>query len=210
MTAPGYCGRSEQTFNRAKGAFIVNVSRPVRAIRSYIGANSGPYTATTDIFYPRRQDSVTNLRVHTLPGVMAFDDFTAGLAGADALWYTDSRTARVPINGLNDAVSASPPPTWQMVSGGPGALVTTRSVTTDIPNLDVRVLPRSTSGRPEPVHRRRGRVGPKRSGGHGRRRRATRMHEPDDLRRQRQLSRGGWASDRQLLHGNAVPVLRCA
>ena len=40
--APGNCGRSEDTFNDAEGAFIANRTGPVRAIRSYIGANSGP------------------------------------------------------------------------------------------------------------------------------------------------------------------------
>ena len=45
MFAPGYCGRTEDTFNDAEGAFVINKSGPVRAIRSYIGANSGPLHA---------------------------------------------------------------------------------------------------------------------------------------------------------------------
>ena len=49
--APGNCGRSENTFNDAEGAFIANKSGPVRAIRSYIGANSGPLTQREHIFY---------------------------------------------------------------------------------------------------------------------------------------------------------------
>ena len=42
LFAPGNCGRSEDTFAAAEGAFIVNKSGPVRAIRCYVGANSGP------------------------------------------------------------------------------------------------------------------------------------------------------------------------
>ena len=46
-----------------------NIGGPVRAIRSYIGANSYKWTVNTDIFYPDREDSVTELRGHAgLPG----------------------------------------------------------------------------------------------------------------------------------------------
>ena len=59
LFAPGNCGRSEDTFDDAEGAFIVNKSGPVRAIRSYIGANSGPLTERQHIFYERREDITT-------------------------------------------------------------------------------------------------------------------------------------------------------
>ena len=65
--APGICGRSEDTFDAAEGAFIANKSGPVRAIRSYIGANSGPITQREHIFYDRREDVRTFLRVHSVP-----------------------------------------------------------------------------------------------------------------------------------------------
>ena len=60
--------RSEDTFNDAEGAFIANKSGPVRAIRSYIGANSGPLTVRQHVFYERREDITTYLRVHAIPG----------------------------------------------------------------------------------------------------------------------------------------------
>jgi hypothetical protein len=44
LFAPGVCGRSEKTFSDGPGAMIANKSGPVRAIRSYLGANSGTYT----------------------------------------------------------------------------------------------------------------------------------------------------------------------
>ena len=45
LFAPGNCVRSVDTFSNGEGAFIANKNGPVRAIRSYIGANCGP-TAT--------------------------------------------------------------------------------------------------------------------------------------------------------------------
>jgi hypothetical protein len=137
---PGSCGRSEDTFDDQiaavpyEGAFIVNISGPVRAIRSYIGANSGQYTVDTDIFYPRREDSTVDLRVHTIPGAETFDDFVTGTTG---LTYSDSNTpAGVPIDGVNDPVSTNAS-AWQMVAGSGGSLVTTRSLTSDISGLDI-------------------------------------------------------------------------
>ena len=67
LFAPGNCGRSEDTFDDAEGAFIVNKDGPVRAIRSYIGANSGPNTQREHIFYEQREDIRTFLRVHAIP-----------------------------------------------------------------------------------------------------------------------------------------------
>ena len=85
LFAPGNCGRSENTFNDAEGAFIVNKNGPVRAIRSYIGANSGPNTQREHIFYDRREDVRTFLRVHAIPGVMDFFDYSPEAIGHDVL-----------------------------------------------------------------------------------------------------------------------------
>ena len=79
--APGNCGRSEDTFNDAEGAFIANKSGPVRAIRSYIGANSGPLTQREHIFYERREDIRTFLRVHAIPGIMDYFDYSPAASG---------------------------------------------------------------------------------------------------------------------------------
>jgi hypothetical protein len=135
---PGTCGRSEDTFDNVipsspyEGGFIVNISGPVRAIRSSIGANSGQYTVDTDVFYPQREDSTVDLRVHVIPGAMLFNDFVTGTTG---LRYSDSNTtAGVSLDGHPDAVLTAPA-SWQMVSGPQGSLVTTRSVSTDITGL---------------------------------------------------------------------------
>lgn len=137
--APGLCGRSEDTFdggatNPYEGAFVANISGPVRAIRSYIGANSGQYTVTTDAFYPQRTDSTTDLRVHTIPGVMTFDDLTTGLAG---LTYSDDQNTAVPIDGVPDTIVAAHPAAWQLVTGAAGSIVTARTLATDITGLQL-------------------------------------------------------------------------
>jgi hypothetical protein len=137
---PSTCGRSEDTFDDVipsspyEAGFIVNISGPVRAIRSSMGANSGQYTVSTDIYYPQREDSTVDLRVHTIPGAMTFDDFLTGTTGLT--YYDSNTTGGVAIDGKPDAVSSAAT-TWQMVKGSSGSMVTTHSMTTDIPGLQV-------------------------------------------------------------------------
>ena len=144
------CGRSEDTFdgganNPGEGAFVANISGPVRAIRSYIGANSYTYTVNTDIFYPHREDTVTELRGHAgLPGYGSADDFVTGTTG---LTYSDPANSNIPIDGTPDAVTpisfstgSTAPASWQMVSGVQGSLVTVRSLDTDISGLNATTV----------------------------------------------------------------------
>jgi hypothetical protein len=144
------CSRSEDTFdgganNPGEGAFVVNISGPVRAIRSYIGANSYKYTVNTDIFYPDREDTVTELRGHAgLPGYGSADDFVTGTTG---LTYSDPANSGVPIDGKPDAVTpitfttgSTTPAAWQMVSSARGSLVTVRTLDTDISGLNVTTV----------------------------------------------------------------------
>lgn len=121
--APGNCGRSEATFDDAEGAFVANVDGPVRAIRSYVGANSGPYTERTDYFYPRTHEIVTDLRVHPITGLFLHHDLSTAAFG---MTYRDSaNTAGVPVDGVNDAVDASHPADWHQWTGPQGTLTET-------------------------------------------------------------------------------------
>jgi hypothetical protein len=144
------CARNEDTFdgganNPGEGAFVVNISGPVRAIRSYLGANSYLYTVNTDIFYPDRQDTVTELRGHAgLPGYGAADDFATTATG---LTYSDPANTGVPIDGTADTVTpiayntgSAAPVAWQLVAGAQGSLVTTRTLDTDITGLQVTTV----------------------------------------------------------------------
>ena len=144
------CGRNEDTFdgsmnNPGEGAFIVNISGPVRGIRSYLGANSYLYTANTHFFYPGREDLVTDVRGHAgLPGYGSADDYVTGTA---SLKYSDPKNTGVPIDGTQDTVTpigyttgSTPPPMWQMVSGNQGSVVTVRTLDTDITGLNITTV----------------------------------------------------------------------
>jgi hypothetical protein len=149
---PGSCGRNEDTYDNVvssspyEGAFIANISGPVRAIRSHIGANSYTYTVQTEYFYPGREDSVINLRGHAgLPAYASYDSFTLALGG---MTYSDNENTDVPIDGKPDAITPiaqttplpSGPPVWQLVRGPAGSVVTTRSLTTNITGVKVSVF----------------------------------------------------------------------
>ena len=130
LFAPGNCGRSEDTFSAGAGAMIANKSGPVRAIRSYIGANSGTYTQREHIFYERRHDITTYLRVHAIPGVMDFFDYAPAAIGMTYKSDVDPRGVRI------DGVPDSPTPGalgWESVDGPQGALGIVHTSDTDVP-----------------------------------------------------------------------------
>ena len=116
---PVLCIRNENTFNAEEGAFVVNRSGPVRALRSYVGANSGPNTQNTHFFYDRSVDSVVDLRVHAIPMVGSHVDFSREAFGM---------TLRAPdlpdgvrIDGTPETLPAATP-TWWTVHGTQGGL----------------------------------------------------------------------------------------
>ena len=125
LFAPGVCGRSEDTFDAsgpngsAEGVFVVNKTGPVRAIRSYLGANSGPNTERTQIFYDRREDVITDLRVHEIPSVMDFLDYSPAASGMT--YRNDLNPAGVKIDGVPDSPTAGAL-SWEQVTGAPGTV----------------------------------------------------------------------------------------
>jgi hypothetical protein len=136
LFAPSTCGRSEDTFNDAEGAFIVNRSGPVRAIRSYIGANSGPNTQREHIFYEQREEIRTYLRVHQIPSVMDFFDYSPAAVGMT--YRNDLNPAGVTIDGVPDTLTPGTP-AWELVDGPQGSMVATTQ-------LDVSYSPATTTG----------------------------------------------------------------
>lgn len=130
--APGDCRRSEDTFTRGEGGYILNKSGPIRAIRSYYGANSGRYTQRDHFFYADRHTVVTYLRVHPIDGIMDYYDYAA--TAADMTYYNNLNLTGVVIDGQPDNVVAGPL-TWELVTGAPGSLLISHDVITDLPNL---------------------------------------------------------------------------
>lgn len=135
------CGRSELTFSRGGGGFIANVSGPVRAIRSYIGSNSGTYTQRDDIYYQRSQETTVTLRVH--PGISTISQFLDYAPGAAGMTYRNSAVpAGATIDGTPDPAletgnALGPPLIWEQVTGAPGTLSIVNRLVTDMPGVNI-------------------------------------------------------------------------
>lgn len=121
---PTSCGRHVLTYSTAEGAFVANIDGPVRAIRSYLGANSGPLTQRDHLFYDHREDIVTQLRVHaTSQGIMDLMDYSEAAAGMT--YYNDLNPEGLTIDGVPDTANEAGVPQWEMVTGAQGSLVMT-------------------------------------------------------------------------------------
>jgi hypothetical protein len=135
MFAPGNCVRTEDTFDGyvntlpIEGAFVANKSGPVRAIRSFVGANSGPLTERDEVFYAQRQDIRTELRVHTIPSVMDLFDYSPAASGMT--YYNDLNTGGVTVDGVPDGMTAGQIH-WQMITGAQGTVVMSGATSTNI------------------------------------------------------------------------------
>lgn len=140
LFAPSVCSRSEDTFDAsgqygsAEGAFVINKAGPVRAIRSYVGANSGPSTQRTHIFYDRREDVITNLRVHAIPSIMDFVDYNA--AATNMTYRNNLNPGGVTIDGTPDTPTSGQP-TWEQVAGGQGTVTYVNSLVASTPPSSV-------------------------------------------------------------------------
>jgi len=127
----GSCGRSEDTFKVGGGAIIANKVGPVRAIRSYLGANSGTYTQRDHLLYENSSDTVTYLRVHAIPPLRGFYDYSPAASG---MTFSASNVAGVPVDGVPDTVPTASA-AWRMVTGEQGTLVHTAISQTNIADL---------------------------------------------------------------------------
>jgi hypothetical protein len=125
------CGRSEDTFKVGAGAMIANKVGPLRAIRSYLGANSGTYTERDQLMYESSTDTVTYLRVHEIPPLRDWYDYNPAANGMT--FQADNMSGSVPIDGTPDTVPISAPQ-WQLVTGAQGSVVNTYTLQTNIAN----------------------------------------------------------------------------
>jgi len=132
INLPFVCARHEGTFSQGEGAFVINKSGPVRAIRAYLGANSGILTQRDHLFYEQREDIVTCLRVHEFPGLMDLRDYSAEAIGMT--YFNNLNLQGYVIDGVDDAV-AKGRIEWELVTGPQGALVVITDVETDIPGV---------------------------------------------------------------------------
>jgi Beta-propeller repeat len=113
--ADASCVRDQQTFSIGEGAFIVNKDGPVRVIRDFVGANSGPHVQRQHIFYDDLEVINTFLRVHPIPGVVDFFDYSeagVGLTYKNGVMtptgvVSGTPPGGVPIDGQPDAVTGA-------------------------------------------------------------------------------------------------------
>lgn len=139
------CGRNELTFSKGGGGFIANIDGPVRAIRSYIGANSGTYTQRDQIYYESQVETNTYLRVH--PGITDFVMAMDYSEEAFGMTYRNSlNETGVTINGQNDSptgtaddgVNLDGKLEWDQVTGGQGSLTNVTRIDSNIEGLVYR------------------------------------------------------------------------
>ncbi|MBN1653341.1 MAG: hypothetical protein JXA30_06145 [Deltaproteobacteria bacterium] len=134
---PDGCMRHVGSYNAGEGAIITNKGGAVRTIRGFMGANSGPLTEKTNIFYEAREDQIITLRVHMLPWAPVETlDYSPEAIGMK--YYNVNNTTGVVIDGQPDNVEPATgenPLRWEMVSGPQGSLVSVHEVDTDITGL---------------------------------------------------------------------------
>jgi hypothetical protein len=129
---PGNCGRSEDTFAQGGGAFIANKSGPVRGIRSYLGANSGPYTQRDHFFYDRIEEDVLFHRVHEIGSGFNTTDYSPAASGMT--YANNLNQAGVTIDGVPDSVTTGTI-AWELATGAQGSVVRSFATETTIAGL---------------------------------------------------------------------------
>jgi len=131
---PSNCGRHVGTFRKSRTGFITNKSGPLRAIRSWVGANSGTLTQRDSLMYEAREDHVTHLRVHAIPGVMEYALFQPDVP---LTWYNGKNRDGVAMDGVMDDIDTTFSP-WQLVTSEWGSYLRSYKVEQDIfPGLGI-------------------------------------------------------------------------
>ncbi len=145
------CIRTQDTFRHGEGAFVANTDGPVRAIRDFVGANSGPHVQRQHVFYGGLEVINTFLRVHPIPGVMDFFDYSEAGLGltyengvmTPAGVVSGTPAGGVVIDGQPDAVTGAGTaglPGFESVDGPQGALTMTQRVLTNNPDPAYRLV----------------------------------------------------------------------
>jgi hypothetical protein len=130
--ADGNCIRHEDAFAAGENAYVTARSGPIRAIRSYMGAVSGPLTQRTHVFYEGRQDIFTDLRVHNIASIYDAFDYNSNAGGMT--YRNNMNNAGVKIDGAQDMV-AKGVLIWEQVTGAQGTVsILHRTVGNLMPN----------------------------------------------------------------------------
>ncbi len=93
---------------------------PVRAIRQVQGAASGPTTSYSAVFYRKMVAMQMNYRVHPLPDLWFYMDYSKNLTNTK---YYDEYNSNVKLDGQPETLSGSSPSSWAQTSANQGSLV---------------------------------------------------------------------------------------
>jgi len=135
----GSCDRSIRTFMKSPTGFVSNILGPLRAIRSWIGANSGAITQRQTIMYEDREDSTTFHRVHPTPGIFLYSNFRAG---SKLKYYNCKNTNGFVIDGKMDDQEKEFDNgycSWDMVTGTSGTYLRVWDPYFKLSGLDIPV-----------------------------------------------------------------------
>ena len=76
---PYFCGRSINSYIKSPTAFIANINGPVRAIRSWVGANDAPLSQVDLISYEQKEELTNYKRSRSLPGGLFYNNFDVSI-----------------------------------------------------------------------------------------------------------------------------------
>jgi len=127
----GTCGSTEDRFSGSEGAHITAIDGPIRAIRSIMGAASGPFTQL-DILATQCQVRYNMyFRLHPANGFNDVYDMSASIA--DSLTYYSERNPNgIIVNGTNEVLDTEDPDEWALYEGTPGSLIISWDYETDM------------------------------------------------------------------------------
>ncbi|MEM6696821.1 MAG: T9SS type A sorting domain-containing protein [Bacteroidota bacterium] len=126
----GGCDHTEESFATNSGAIPTAIDGPVRAIRSTMGASSGPYIQMTYKFTECRVDYTFNFRLHPFKGF--YDIFDLSNAASGMQYYNDQNQGGVTINGSQDNINTGNPNKWELITGNEGSIVVSYQHETDM------------------------------------------------------------------------------
>ncbi|MEO1713904.1 MAG: T9SS type A sorting domain-containing protein, partial [Bacteroidota bacterium] len=103
---------------------------PIRAIRSWMGANSGALISRTHLFYEQMDEVETNFRVHSIRSFMDFFDFSNKAAGMT--WYNEHNLGGFLVDGNPDPVDTSYAK-WSLLAGEQGSILINNRIESNFP-----------------------------------------------------------------------------
>ncbi|MGN6181681.1 MAG: hypothetical protein ACTHNW_21040, partial [Mucilaginibacter sp.] len=116
---PGDC-ENEDSFDGGEGAYIANINGPIRGIKSFLGAQSGPLTQRDHFFYDQEELVKTYLRVHPIPSIMDYDNYNFN-AGNMTYYNNNNGSTGITIDGNLDNITQGPVQ-WELVTSTSGSV----------------------------------------------------------------------------------------